>query len=178
MEADSSPGQSFWKTASNPIKFSSHLHGQRTALVSTLPSSPTSRPLPQQQQRVMQQMRTLTESDVEKLPLTGLVYAHVEVHGRGDLPTRKVEKRYVRNAAHLVLQFGEEIIQPLSKELVSARDASVVAPVELFAWWQMGNVSLLTGGPLGFSGAKPNQTTVPTSSSAPQEQDDGHPHRW
>ena len=99
-------------------------------------------------------MRTFTVADAEKLPLTGLVYAHVEVHGRGEIPTRKVAKRYVRNSAHLVVQFGEDVVQPLSKELKSARDASVELPFALFSWWDTGNVSLLTGGSLGFSGAK------------------------
>jgi hypothetical protein len=101
-----------------------------------------------------QELRPFSMADAEKLPLTGLVYAHVEVHGRGDIPIRKVAKRYVRNSAHLVVQFGSETIQPLSKELVSARDASVILPVALFSWWDAGNVSLLTGGELGFSGAK------------------------
>lgn len=101
-----------------------------------------------------QEMRTFTVADAEKLPLTGLVYAHVEVHGRGMIPTRKVGSRYVRNSAHLVLQFGEDVVQPLSKEVKSARDASVVLPMALFTWWDVGNVGLLTGGPLGFDGAK------------------------
>ncbi len=101
-----------------------------------------------------QEMRAFTVADAEKLPLTGLVYAHVEVHGRGDIPTRKVAKRYVRNSAHLVVQFEEDVVQPLSKELKNARDASIELPFALFTWWEVGNVSLLTGGSLGFSGAK------------------------
>jgi hypothetical protein len=101
-----------------------------------------------------QEMRTFAVADAQKLPLTGLLYAHVEVHGRGMIPTRKVASRYVRNSAHLVVQFGEDIVQPLSKEMKGVRDASVVLPVALFTWWDMGNVCLLTGGPLGFDGAK------------------------
>lgn len=101
-----------------------------------------------------QEMRAFTIEDAQKLPLTGLIYAHVEIHGRGELPVKKVEKRYVKNAAHLVIQYGEEIIQPLSKELASFRDTSVVLPGVLFSWWDVGNVSLLTGGPLGFAGSK------------------------
>jgi len=101
-----------------------------------------------------QEMRVLTAVDAEKLPLTGLVYAHVEVHGRGMIPTRKVERRYVRDSAHLVIQFGEDIVQPLSKELTGERDASVELPIALFTWWDVGNTSILTGGPLGFSGKK------------------------
>jgi hypothetical protein len=101
-----------------------------------------------------QEMRTFTAADAQKLPLTGLVYAHVEVHGRGIIPTRKVGSRYVRNSAHLVVQFGEDVVQPLSKEMKGVRDASVVLPVALFTWWDLGNVCLLTGGPLGFYGAK------------------------
>jgi hypothetical protein len=101
-----------------------------------------------------QEMRTFTSADAYKLPLTGLVYAHVEVVGRGMIPTRKVASRYVKNSAHLVIKFGDQIVQPLSKELLSAGDASVALPVALFTWWDIGNVSLLTGGTLGFEGAK------------------------
>lgn len=101
-----------------------------------------------------QELRPFTADDAAKLPLTGLVYAHVEVHGRGDIPTRKVAKHYVRESAHLVIQFGSDTVQPLSKELLSSRDASAVLPIALFSWWDAGNVSLLTGGELGLSGAK------------------------
>jgi hypothetical protein len=36
-----------------------------------------------------QEMRSFSEADAAKLPLSGLVYAHVEVHGRGDIPTQR-----------------------------------------------------------------------------------------
>jgi len=104
--------------------------------------------------QAQQEMRPFSRKDAEALPLSGLIYAHVEIHGRGMLPTRKVESRYVKNQAHLVVQIGEEIVQPLSKELSSSGDASFILPIALFTWWDVGNVSLLTGGPLGVYGAR------------------------
>jgi hypothetical protein len=101
-----------------------------------------------------QEMRTFTSEDALKLPLTGLIYAHVEILGRGMLPVKKVERRYVKNAAHLVIQYDEEIVQPLSKELKSVSDASFIAPIALYTWWESKNVSLLTGGTLGWEGSK------------------------
>lgn len=101
-----------------------------------------------------QQMRVLGDDDIAKLPLTGLIYANVEVLGRGMLPIRKVEKRYSGASAHLVLKFGEDVVQPLSKERATVKDASLYLPIALYTWWQAGNVSILTGGQLGFDGVK------------------------
>ncbi len=104
--------------------------------------------------QAQQEMRSFSPADARKLPLTGLVYGHVEIHGRGDIPVRKVRKRYVEQQAHLVFQFGEDIVQPLSKATKGVRDASPDLPVALFSWWDAGGVSLLTGGTLGWAGAK------------------------
>ena len=100
------------------------------------------------------EMRELSQEEIAKLPLSGLLYAHVEVHARGLLPVRKLERRYTRNDAHLVLQIDNQIIQPLSKRITGQEDTSVVLPVALYTWWEVGKVSLLTGGTLGFEGQK------------------------
>jgi len=100
------------------------------------------------------QMPDYTTEDAKKLPLTGLIFAHVEVHARGMLPTRKLSKRYVQNAAHLVLEVDGKVIQPISKELTRVSDASVIVPVGFYTYWQSNNFSILTGGPLGVEGAK------------------------
>ena len=101
-----------------------------------------------------QEMRDFTTEDAKKLPLTGLVFAHVEVHARGMIPTRKLSKRYVQNSAHLVLEVDGKVIQPLRKELTKVSDASVIVPVGFYTFWQSNNFSILTGGPLGVEGAK------------------------
>jgi hypothetical protein len=101
-----------------------------------------------------QEMREFTAEDAKKLPLTGLIFAHVEVLARGMLPTKKLSKRYVQNAAHLVLEVDGKVIQPLRKELTKVSDASVMIPVGFYTYWQSNSFSLLTGGPLGVEGAK------------------------
>jgi hypothetical protein len=101
-----------------------------------------------------QEMREFTAEDAKKLPLTGLIFAHVEVLARGMLPTKKLSKRYVQNAAHLVLEVDGKVIQPLRKELTKVSDASVMIPVGFYTYWQSNSFSHLTGGPLGVEGAK------------------------
>ncbi len=102
-----------------------------------------------------QEMREFTTEDAAKLPLSGLIFANVEIHARGMIPTRKLASRYVQNAAHLVLEVDGKVIQPLSKELKKVSDASVVLPVGFYSYWQASNnVSFLTGGPLGVEGGR------------------------
>jgi hypothetical protein len=101
-----------------------------------------------------QEMRDFTVDDAKKLPLSGLIFAYVEIHARGMIPTAKLPKRYVENSAHLVLQIDGKVIQPLSKEVKKVSDASVVIPVGFYSYWQTNNFSILTGGPLGVEGAK------------------------
>jgi len=99
-------------------------------------------------------LRKFTEEEIEELPLTGVLYANVQVHGRGALPVRKLKRRYTRGDAHLVLEIDGKIIQPLSSQITDERDASVWVPVTLFTWWNTKNMSLLTATPLGFAGRR------------------------
>jgi hypothetical protein len=99
-------------------------------------------------------MRELTKQEVSSLPLTGLLYVNAQLHARGALPINRLHKNYTRDNVHLVLMIDNAVIQPVSKQLGSPQDASFVAPVALFTYWETNNVSLLTGGPLGFSGER------------------------
>jgi hypothetical protein len=101
-----------------------------------------------------QEMREFTVEDAKQLPLSGLTFAHVEIHARGAIPIMKMSKRYVQNMAHLVLEVDGKIIQPISKQVTSVADTSVVIPVAFYSYWQGHTVSILTGGTLGFDGAK------------------------
>lgn len=96
------------------------------------------------------EMRHLTKEDIQKLPLSGLVYVNVQLHARGTMPVRKLEKRFTRSNAHLVFEIDGRVIQPISKQLLSQNDASVEFPVALFTWWETKNISLVTGGTLGY----------------------------
>jgi hypothetical protein len=101
-----------------------------------------------------QQMRTLTPTDVQQLPLSGLLYANVLVYAMGTFPAAKVLRRYSADRAHLVLQIDGNIIQPVTKETLSVRDTSWSLPISLYTWYNIGHVSLLTGGALGSEGAR------------------------
>lgn len=101
-----------------------------------------------------QEMREFTADDAKKLPLSGLIFAYVEIQARGSIPTAKLPKRYVLNSAHLVLEVDGKVIQPLRKEVTKVTDTSVVVPVGFYSYWQSNSLSILTGGPLGIDGAK------------------------
>ena len=104
--------------------------------------------------QVSQEMREFTADDAKMLPLSGLIFAYVEIQARGSIPTAKLPKRYVLNSAHLVLEVDGKVIQPLRKEVTKVTDTSVVVPVGFYSYWQSNSLSILTGGPLGIDGAK------------------------
>jgi hypothetical protein len=97
-----------------------------------------------------QEMRDFTEADAAKLPLSRLVYANVAVHGRGAIPVAKVEKRFIHNAPHLVLQIDGVIVQPLTKEAKAPERRETDLGVTSVSVTQLGSVSLLTANRLGW----------------------------
>ncbi len=100
------------------------------------------------------EMREFSIEQARELPLTGMLYVNVQLHARGMLPVRRLEKDYTRDNTHLVLIIDGKVIQPLSKRSAGPQDASFIAPVALFTYWESNNISLLTGGPLGYSGER------------------------
>ncbi len=67
------------------------------------------------------EMRTVRP---EEITSTGLIYALVEVHGRGAIPTSKLDRRYLNGHAHLVLRAGDKKIQPVEKSVLNQNDQS------------------------------------------------------
>jgi hypothetical protein len=68
-----------------------------------------------------QQMRELKPEEIQT---TGLLHVFVEVHGRGAIPTGKMNRRYGPQRAHLVLNIGERIVQPVEKTTIMKSDQS------------------------------------------------------
>jgi hypothetical protein len=97
-----------------------------------------------------QEMRDFTEADAAALHLSALVYANVAVHGRGAIPVKKVEKRFIQNPAHLVLQIDGAVVQPVSKGLKSAERSVTDLGVTSVSATRIGGVSLLTANRLGW----------------------------
>ena len=95
-----------------------------------------------------QEMKGFTAEDAKKLPLSGLVLAHVEVKSRGSLTMKKLNKRYVKNQAHLVLEIDGHIHQPIKKNLSAISEVRVNPTVSVLDYWDTKQVSLLTGGSL------------------------------
>jgi len=100
------------------------------------------------------EMRNLTTEDIQKLPLSGLIYVNVQLHARGTMPVHKLEKRFGHTNAHLVFEVDGQIVQPVSKQLVSQNEASVEFPVAVLTWWDTKHTSLVTGGTLGYEGER------------------------
>jgi hypothetical protein len=96
-----------------------------------------------------QKMLPFTVTDTQDLPLRGLVYARVSLIGTY-WAAYKVEARYVQHPAHLVLQFGNTVIQPVSKETTKDQSDSVELPVSVFAFWNTKHVSVLAQSPLAM----------------------------
>jgi hypothetical protein len=71
-----------------------------------------------------QQMRELKPEEIQT---TGLLHVFVELHGRGAFPTGKMNRRYGPQRAHLVLELGERIVQPVEKTTIMKSDQSPAA---------------------------------------------------
>lgn len=70
-----------------------------------------------------QQMRKVDPTELKR---TGMLYAYVEVIGRGAIPIGKLHRRYADDRAHLVLETADgEIIQPGKKEQIGTSGTSV-----------------------------------------------------
>jgi hypothetical protein len=64
-------------------------------------------------------LRKLTEEEIAKFPNTGLVQAIAEMHARGIIAVSRMQGRYGSGRTHLVLAFGETIVQPLDQRVMS-----------------------------------------------------------
>jgi hypothetical protein len=64
-------------------------------------------------------LRTLTEDEIAKFPRSGLIQAIAEMDARGMVPVHRMQGRYGNGRTHLVLTFGETIVQPLDQRVMS-----------------------------------------------------------
>jgi hypothetical protein len=111
------------------------------------------------------EMRKFTTDDALKLPLHNVVFANVNMTARGIIPVQRLKDKYVQKGVHMVIQLGDSIVQPLTKESVTT-DGSTVELGTLYQWYHLGGMSLLTGVPLGWSSQKFQQEFVfPVSAS-------------
>jgi hypothetical protein len=97
------------------------------------------------------EMRELSDADVQKLPLSGLVIVNVQLHARGTFPVERLRNKFVGDNLHLVLQTGDQIIQPIARS--DMRDTGVLEPSGplVVNYWQVGNTSIINAERMGFS---------------------------
>lgn len=95
--------------------------------------------------------RSLSDADLRKLPLSGLVLVNVQLHARGEFPVARLRSKYTGENLHLVLQIGDTVLQPVLRSDIS--DTGVVPPSGpvIVRFWTVGNTSLITTDQLGFS---------------------------
>jgi hypothetical protein len=62
-----------------------------------------------------QQMRELK---IDEAQPEGLLHVFVEVVGRGEIGSGKIDRRYQDQRAHLVLQIGDRIVQPTDQSMI------------------------------------------------------------
>jgi len=98
-----------------------------------------------------QQMRELSDDDIKKLSLPGLLYVNVQLHGRGAVPVARLRRNFGGEGPHLVFQVGDATIQPVAKNAGS--DTGVIPPSgpTQVSVWNVGNTSYVTAQPLGWS---------------------------
>lgn len=89
-------------------------------------------------------MKSFTLADARRVPLSGLVYANVQLTARGYGPVARLENDWRPAGIHLVLVIDDSVIQPVSKEaaLISEKAG---APTVVAAGVPVGDYSLLTG---------------------------------
>lgn len=68
-----------------------------------------------------QQLREVKPEDFHP---EGLLHAFVGVHARGAIPASKLNRRYLQERAHLVIQVGDKTIQPVAKSMLKRSDQS------------------------------------------------------
>lgn len=99
------------------------------------------------------QLKPFTLDDAKQVPLNGLVHVIVEIHARGLIPTNRINGKYGNGKAHLVLQFGEAIVQPLDNKLLSETSSTFY-----YGWnytvLTFGNMGWVFGGPAGWRDKK------------------------
>jgi hypothetical protein len=64
-------------------------------------------------------MRELTGDEIAELPNTGLIQVVAEMHARGIVPVHRMQGRYGGDRTHVVMKFGDTVVQPLERTVVS-----------------------------------------------------------
>jgi hypothetical protein len=60
-----------------------------------------------------QKMRDLTAEELHPIPISGLLFARVEIHAGGLLPIGRVSRKFMDGNTHLVLKIGDAVVQPV-----------------------------------------------------------------
>jgi hypothetical protein len=120
-----------------------------------------------------QKMRDLSPVDIASIPHSGLLFANVEIHARGLIPTKRMAQRYMDGNAHLVLEIGDGVIQPV-KIGTYPTPPKTECYNTMYLWSVFGNYNFSVGGlvpiaiPCGSVG--PNKIAIEFAFALDEEQ--------
>jgi hypothetical protein len=94
-----------------------------------------------------QQLRDVSEKDLSTIPYTGLLFAYLELHARGMLPIRHLNKRFIDGSTHMVLQIDGTNIQPAKEGFGPKREKKTcVGQYYTYSVFAVHNFAIGTGG--------------------------------
>lgn len=95
------------------------------------------------------QMRTLSLEEARRVPTSGLLLVNFRVSGKGHAELRKATEEYGRTGAHVVLQVGDSVMQPVRKEPPVARVDRDQARGAMVQSYPLGQYAVTVATPLG-----------------------------
>ena len=94
-----------------------------------------------------QQLRDVSEKDLSTIPYTGLLFANLELHARGMLPTRHLNQRFTDGSPHMVLQIAGVNIQPAKEGFFPRPEKKTcVGQYYTYSVFAIYNLAIGTGG--------------------------------
>jgi hypothetical protein len=95
-----------------------------------------------------QQLREVSENDLSKIPFTGLLFARLELHARGNFPIRHLNERFTDGSTHMVLQIDGANVQPATGQFFPKPEKQTcVGQYYSYSIFAIHNFAIGVGGP-------------------------------
>lgn len=98
------------------------------------------------------QLRNITVDELKAVPITGLLFANVQLHARGEIGLHKLNRDFTDGKTRLVLRIGNEFVQPAQQGAYPSPPRTGCTQT-LYLWTIFGNYRFMVGGitPISFS---------------------------
>lgn len=91
------------------------------------------------------QLRNITVDDLKAIPITGLLFANVDLHARGVLSKNKLERDFTDGKTRLVLKIGDQFIQPVRDGFFPSQPKTGCVETT-YLWTVFGSYRFMVGG--------------------------------